>query len=94
MMTFKFRNATAALVSGLAAAAIATAAPAKSPAADPGHAAPTSEVLIDGIVRMSPDSAKALRECNGLAASFRDYSWGITQSDIYRSCEARHGQSE
>jgi len=88
-----FRHATAALALGLAVAATAMPALAKSRATHPGHAARAQAIegVIDGV---SPDRARALRECNDRVASFRDYAWGVTQIELYRSCMAQHGQPE
>ena len=38
--------------------------------------------------------AAALHECNSEASKFVDYSWGVSQTDHYRACMARHGQPE
>ena len=91
-----FRNATAALALGLALAATATPTLAKSRAIHPGHAAQAQAIegTIDDGAGVPPNRAQALRECNDLAAPFRDYAWGNTQVDIYRSCMAQHGQPE
>ena len=62
----------------------------------PGHNARAQviEQSIGGDGIVSPNRARALRECNEQAAGFRDYTWGHTQSDLYRSCMAQHGQPE
>lgn len=89
----KFRVFIAAL--GVALTLASAPALAKSRAAHPGYAARAQAieavVAPDGVSR---DRAKALRECNALAAPFKDYTWGNTQSDLYRSCMTQHGQPE
>ena len=84
-----FRHATAALALGLVVATTATPTLAKSRATLPGHAARAQAIegAVDGGV--SPDRARALRECTTLAAPFGESTWGNTESDIYRSCMAR-----
>jgi hypothetical protein len=48
----------------------------------------------DAMEAMSPDRAQALRDCNGQAARFLEYTWGVQASQIYRSCMTQHGQPE
>ena len=88
-------NITAGLVLGLV---LTSAAPsfAASRHVVPGHNARAHaiEQSIGGDGLVSPDRAGALRDCNEQAAGFRDYTWGHTQSDHYRSCMAQHGQPE
>jgi hypothetical protein len=35
-----------------------------------------------------------IRDCNAAAAGLKQYSYGVTESQVYRSCMARHGQVE
>jgi hypothetical protein len=64
-------------------AAIVTPTLAKSRAMHPGEPA-----------EVSAERAQALRDCNNVAAPFRDYGWGVTQIDCYRSCMAQRRQPE
>jgi hypothetical protein len=91
-----FRHATAALALGLVVATTATPTLAKSRATLPGHAARAQAIegMVGGGVSVSPDRARSLHECTTLAAPFGESTWGNTESDIYRSCMARHGQPE
>ena len=43
---------------------------------------------------VSPDRARALRDCNGQVDGLREYTWGVRKSDVYRSCMAGYGQVE
>jgi hypothetical protein len=89
----KFRIFIAAL--GVALTVASAPALAQSRAAHLGYAARAQaiEAMVtpDGVSR---ERAKALAECNALAAPFKDYTWGSTQSDLYRSCMTQHGQPE
>jgi hypothetical protein len=52
---------------------------------------------IDGAaadVQISAARAAALKECSRLAARYPINDWGNTESYLYRSCMARHGQKE
>jgi hypothetical protein len=54
-------------------------------------------VAIDGAaadVQISAARAAALQECSRLAARYPINDWGNTESYLYRSCMARHGQKE
>ena len=54
-------------------------------------------VSIDGAaadVQISAARAAALQECSRLAARYPINDWGNTESYLYRSCMARHGQKE
>jgi hypothetical protein len=54
-------------------------------------------VPIDGAaadVQISAARAAALQECSRLAARYPINDWGNTESYLYRSCMARHGQKE
>jgi len=81
------RHSTVALALGLAVAATASPTLAKSRAHHPGQAAQ----LIEGV---SPQRARALRECSALAAPFKEATWNNWEFDLYRSCMAQHGQPE
>ena len=91
-----FRNATAALALGLAVAAIATPALAKSRATDPGQAA-RAQAIEGGIgdeTGISPHRAQALRECNDRASSIKSYDTITNQFAIYGSCMMQHREME
>jgi hypothetical protein len=45
----------------------------------------------DGV---SPDRARALRECNGRIAGLAEHLWGAHRSAIYRACMAERGEVE
>jgi hypothetical protein len=88
-------NITAGLVLGLV---VTSALPAlgASRVVPPGHNARAQAIMQDiggdGIV--SPKRARALRECNDRAGGLRDYTWGVSQSDVYRACMAERGEVE
>jgi hypothetical protein len=77
---------------------VASSAPAlaKSRTAQAGHAAHAQ--VLNGVIAqdgVSRDRAQALRSCNDVAASFKEYTWGgNTPSQVYRSCMTQHGQPE
>jgi hypothetical protein len=89
MTMINFRRSTSALVLGLALAATATPTLAKSRAAHSGQAARAQ--AVEGV---SPERARALRECSALAAPFKEITWNNWEIDLYRSCMAQHGQPE
>jgi len=88
-------NITAGLVLGLVVTSAVPALAGSRPVG-PGYNARAQAVeqSISGDGIVSPDRAQALRACNDLAAPFKDYTWGNTQADLYRSCMAQHGQPE
>jgi hypothetical protein len=43
---------------------------------------------------MDAARAKALRECNAKAEKFAQYTWGVTQLQVYRACMAGPHQAE
>ncbi len=43
---------------------------------------------------VSPDRARALRECNGRIAGLAEHLWGAHRSAIYRACMAERGEVE
>jgi hypothetical protein len=43
---------------------------------------------------VSPERAQALRDCNGVAKNYKQYTWGATELNHYRACMAQHGQQE
>jgi hypothetical protein len=54
-------------------------------------------VPIDGAaadVQISAARAAALQQCSRLASRYPINDWGNTESYLYRSCMARHGQKE
>jgi hypothetical protein len=55
-------------------------------------AVPISGAAAD--VQISAARASALKECSRLAARYPINDWGNTESYLYRSCMARHGQKE
>jgi len=90
-----FKNATAALALGFMVAAAATPALARSHAAHHGYnaraQAPTADV-DEGF--LTPERAKALRDCNDLTAGLKQYTWGVQQGAELRACLSEHGQPE
>lgn len=88
------RNFTAVLAIALTVASAPALAKSRA-SSHPGYSARAqaieSMVTQDGV---SLDRAQALRACNDLAAPFRNYTWGHIESDVYRNCMVRHGQSE
>ena len=62
----------------------------------PGHNARAQviEQSIGGDGIVSPDRARALRECNEQAGKYLDYTWGVRSSDIYRACMDGRGEVE
>ncbi len=88
-----FRKLTAALAVTLAL--VSAPALAQSRTNHAGHAARAqafeSVIVQDGV---SADRARALRACIDLAAPFKNYAWGNTEIEIYRSCMVQHGQPE
>ena len=88
-----FQTAGMALALSLTFAAIATPVLAKSGAAHHGFSARAQaiEVLDEGV---SPDRAKALRECSARIGGFKGYNQQATPLNIYRTCMTEHGQPE
>ena len=88
-------NITAGLVLGLVVIS-AVPAFAGNRYVAPGHNARAQviEQSISGEGAVSPARTQALRECNDRAAPFKDYTWGVTQSDLYRNCMVQLGQPE
>jgi hypothetical protein len=43
---------------------------------------------------MSDARAKAIHECNIRAAKYKQYTWGVTEITVYRTCMAEQGQQE
>jgi hypothetical protein len=86
-----FKNPAIAFASGFALLAGATPALARSSAHHPGYAAHAQAAAVDGV---STGRANALRVCNDKAAPLKDYLWGVTQGEQYRTCMAGHGQPE
>ena len=88
-------NITAGLVLGLV---VTTAAPAfaGNRHVAPGHNARAQviEQSIGGDGLVSPERARALRDCNEQAAGLREYTWGVRSSDVYRACMAGRGEVE
>jgi len=54
-------------------------------------AAPSFAQIAEG---MSGARAQALRDCNAEAAKYKQYTWGVTQTNTYRACMAKQGQQE
>jgi len=90
MIMFDIRHSTAALALGFALAATATPTLAKSRAGHSGQARAQAQT-IEGV---SPDRARALRECSAVAAPYKEITWNNWEFDLYRSCMAQHGQPE
>jgi hypothetical protein len=53
-----------------------------------------AQAIPDSDMSLNRDRAAAIRDCNGKAASLREYTWGEEQDQRYRSCMAEHGQME
>ena len=89
-----FRNFTAALA--VALTVISAPALAQGRANHAGFAARAQAQIQNVITQdgVSSERAQALRACNALAAPFKDYTWGNTQADLYRSCMTQRGQQE
>jgi len=84
---------------GKLSAAVAVALTlASAPALAKSHAgrAARAQAIEDVISQegVSLERAQALRACNVIAAPFGNYTWGVTQSDVYRNCMTQHGQAE
>lgn len=64
----------------------------------PTHAARAARAQVTHSVTTKEgvplDRAQALRECNDLALTIKDYAWGTFQNQVYRSCMTQHGQPE
>jgi hypothetical protein len=98
-----FDNVAAALAVGLVVAAAASpsfAASTKRTTAHPGHAARAQAIGGEsgragetGRARVN-DRESALRECSGKAEGMKQYTWGVQQGYMFRSCMAEHGQVE
>jgi|SRR5262247_3209796 len=50
--------------------------------------------LNHGAQARGSDRASSIRECSGLAAPYRQTTWGNMDSHLFRSCMASHGQPE
>jgi hypothetical protein len=94
------RNAAAALAVGVvvaAAASPALAASSKRTTSHPGHAARAQAIGGDTGRTTTPrasDRESMIRECSGKADSMKQYTWGVTQGQMYRSCMMERGQME
>ena len=87
-------NITAGLMLGLVVTSAVLPASAASRGHHPGHNARAQaiEQSVEGGV--SPDRARALRECNGKVGGMREYTWGVYAAHQYRQCMTEHGQAE
>ena len=88
-------NITAGLVLGLVLTS-AVPALAGSRSVLPGHNARAQAVeqSIGDDGPVSPDRARALRDCNQLAESVKGYNLITSQFAVYRSCMAGRGEVE
>jgi hypothetical protein len=88
-------NITAGLVLGLV---VTSALPAlgASRAVPPGHNARAQAITqgIDGDGTVSPNRARALRECNDRIGGLREHAWGVSRQHVYRACMAERGEVE
>jgi hypothetical protein len=93
MITFRnFTTTAAALAIALTVVSAPAFAKSRGQGGHEARAQAVEGVLVqDGVSR---DRAQALRECNNRAAPFKEYTWGNTQSDLYRVCMVQHGQPE
>jgi hypothetical protein len=87
-------NVTAGLVLSLV---VTSALPAlgASRAVTHGHNARAQAItqgIGDGIV--SPNRARALRECNDRVRGFTEHTWGHHRAHVYRACMAARGEVE
>jgi hypothetical protein len=88
-------NATVVLVLGLVVTSTFPALGASRvvPSSQTARAqAITQAIGDDGI--LSPDRARALRECNARIGSFAEHTWGHHRLNVYRACMAERGQAE
>jgi hypothetical protein len=93
-----FTNITAALALGVALA-VASPALAAQRTQHPGHAAraqavPSQQAAPADVEGMSGSRAKAIQDCMGTSGAYSQHGWGNTQSQVYRSCMAGHGEAE
>jgi hypothetical protein len=89
------RNAAAVLALTLVVSAAATPAWAKQRANNPGYAARAQAMGADaGDGSMTADRARALRDCEDKASSFKQYTWGNFQRYQMWACMTEHGQPE
>ncbi|MBX9843175.1 MAG: hypothetical protein K2Z80_15340 [Xanthobacteraceae bacterium] len=87
-------NITAGLVLGLVVTSTLPA-PGAGRVVPPGHKARAQAITQGtGGSIVSPYRARALRECNDKASGLRDYTWGVSQSHLYRACMAGYGEVE
>jgi hypothetical protein len=91
MVMIDFKNAAAVLALTLVVSAAATSAWAKERAGHPGYAA-RAQAMGDG--SMTGDRARALRECEDKASSFKQYTWGNFQRYQMWACMTERGQPE
>jgi hypothetical protein len=88
-------NITAGLVLGLV---VTSALPAlgASRVIPPGHSARAQAITQDigGDSIVSPNRARALRECNDRIGGLREHAWGVSRQHLYRACMAERGEVE
>jgi hypothetical protein len=87
-------NITAGLVLGLIVTSTVPSF-AASRGVQPGHNARAQAfeqtLSVEGV---SPRRARALRDCNDRAGKLTEYTWGVRQIEVYRSCMAEQGEVE
>lgn len=91
----KLTNIAAGLVLGLAATSALPAfgASRANPASHNARAqAITQDIGNEGTV--SPDRARALRDCNARVGGYAEHTWGAHRSAVYRACMAERGEVE
>ena len=84
------------LAVGLVACILVSAATAKTRGHRPGYDA-NAQAIGSGVSpdsEVSPERAKALRECSDQERKYPEHSWAIREIDEYRTCMSGHGQME
>jgi hypothetical protein len=86
-------NITTGLVLGLV---VTSALPAlgASRVIPPGHNARAQAITQDSDGTVSPNRARALRECNDRIGGLREHAWGVSRQHVYRACMAERGEVE
>jgi hypothetical protein len=51
-------------------------------------------VAYDGEYHIDRARATAVHDCSVRAGKYSQYTWGVTELNIYRVCMNRHGQKE
>jgi hypothetical protein len=97
MKMINLSNITAGLVAGLVITSVVPALGASRinhSARDARAQAVQSDLAIPGEAGVSGARAKALQDCNAAVAGMKQYSSGVREGAVYRSCMAGHGEVE